>query len=153
VATLQADITADNLPKLKTDLATITTEVDKLISQMDLTEPSALDSHLNVVGDTATDALRIANDAELCCTTTTGNLNDDVNDLGGKASLPNLGSIAKWLFGIGAVMSIVDTVATILDFPATFAATAADTEAIATWADSAANQLITNKSYPAWMVP
>ena len=165
--------------ELQTDFSELTTKVEKLISQMDLTVPSALDTQLNSVDAKATDALAMLALATPSALDTALNgveasmtkVKADIDDLdeccsensavtnpiraGGATSslLGQLGNVLKWAFGIGAVMSIVDTVATILDFPATFAATAADTEAIATWADSAANQLITNKSYPAWMVP
>ena len=52
VANLQVSVAADNTVDIKADVATLTTEVDKLISQLDLTEPSALDTHVNTVADT-----------------------------------------------------------------------------------------------------
>ena len=50
VLNLQVSVTTDNTADIRTDLATITTEVDKLIAQLDLTEASALDTRVNTIG-------------------------------------------------------------------------------------------------------
>jgi hypothetical protein len=112
--------------------------VTKLVSQMDLTEPSALDSHLNSVDSVAQDALRVAEDAEACCEAQTTNLQNALKDVGGSSVLSQLGKLAGLAFGLPFLLGIADTLLAIADMPAVIKATVWDAEVVSGYAQSAA---------------
>jgi hypothetical protein len=119
-------------------VAGLATRVDKLVSQVDLSEPSALDSHVNVVDDVATNALRVAEDAEQCCEAQTGRLDNAVKDLGGASALTSLGKLVGAAFGLTFLLGLADTLLAVADMPAVIKATAWDAETVAGYATSAA---------------
>jgi hypothetical protein len=130
-----------------TELVSTGHAVTKLVSQMDLSEPSALDSHLNAVSNVANDALRVADDAEACCVTQTGNLSNLNKSLGGTSGLANLAKLAGLAFGLSFLAGIVDAVVAVFDLPAVFAATVDDVETLSGWADACATQAISDTSW------
>jgi hypothetical protein len=119
-------------------VAGLATRVDKLVSQVDLSEPSALDSHVNVVDDVATNALRVAEDAEQCCEAQTGRLDNAVKSLGGTSALTSLGKLVGAAFGLTFLLGLADTLLAVADMPAVIKATAWDAETVAGYATSAA---------------
>jgi hypothetical protein len=119
-------------------VAGLATRVDKLVSQVDLSEPSALDSHVNVVDDVATNALRVAEDAEQCCEAQTGRLDNAVKSLGGSSALTSLGNLVAKAFGLTFLLGLADTLLAMADMPAVIKATAWDAETVAGYAASAA---------------
>ena len=119
-------------------VAGLATRVDKLVSQVDLSEPSALDSHVNVVDDVATNALRVAEDAEQCCEAQTGRLDNAVKSLGGTSALSALGKLVGAAFGLTFLLGLADTLLAVADMPAVIKATAWDAETVAGYATSAA---------------
>jgi len=137
------------LPTLATTTALqdVQTEVTTTVEQLGATAPSVLGNELASTTAIAQDALRIAEDAEACCAAQTENLTNDENALGGKSSLQNLGKIAGWLFGLGVVAGLLDTVVAVFDLPAAFAATAGDAAAISKFADAVAVEVLANPSW------
>jgi hypothetical protein len=117
-------------------------QVTKLISQMDLSEPSALDSHLNAVDATATDALRVATDAEQCCDAQTQNLDNMQKNLGGSSGIGNLGKLVGLAFGLPFLLGLADTLLALADMPAVIKASAWDAEVVAGYAESAAGVIM-----------
>ena len=140
-----------NLMPTPAELTATGAAVTKLISQMDLSEPSALDSHLNAVDATAQDALRVAEDAEACCEAQTGNLSNLQKDLGGASGLANLAKLAGLAFGLTFLAGIVDAVVAIFDLPAAVLGTVADVETLSGWADACATQAIADSGWSATM--
>ena len=137
------------LPTLATTTALqgVQTEVTTTVEQLGMTAPSQLGSELGTTTAIAQDALRVAEDAEACCSAQTSRLDDDETQLGGKPNLPNLGKIAGWLFGLGFVATLLDTVVAVFDLPAAFAGTVDDVETLSSWADAAATQAISDTSW------
>jgi hypothetical protein len=153
VNALSADVSAQgiNLGQIMADIPGLATvaalgdtqgQVNKLISQMDLSEPSALDSHLNAVDATATDALRVAEDAEQCCEAQTGNLQNLQKNLGGSSGIGLLGKLAGLAFGLPFLLGLADTLLALADMPAVIKASAWDAEVVAGYAESAAGVIM-----------
>ena len=116
-------------------------------NQLALAAPSALGAEVTSVSTVAQEALRLATDADECCSVQTQNLQDDENALGGKSNLPNLGKLAGLLFGITWLAGLVDAVVAVFDLPAAFAAEVSDVKTLASWADAAANQAVLDTSW------
>ena len=137
------------VPTLATVAALSDTQVQvtTAVEQLGATAPSVLGENLASTTAIAQDALRIAEDAEACCSAQTENLSSDENALGGKSNLPNLGKIAGWLFGLTFVAGILDAVVAVFDLPAAFAATAGDAAAISKFADAVAVEVLANPSW------
>jgi hypothetical protein len=153
VNALSADVSAQgiNLGQIMADIPGLATvaalgdtqgQVNKLISQMDLSEPSALDSHLNAVDATATDALRVAEDAEQCCEAQTTNLGNLQKNLGGSSGIGLLGKLAGLAFGLPFLLGLADTLLALADMPAVIKASAWDAEVVAGYAESAAGVIM-----------
>ncbi len=119
-------------------VASLATKVDKLVSQMDLTEPSALDTQVNAVDKVAQDAARVAEDAEQCCEATTGNLERALTNVGGQSALQALGNLVAKAFGVTFLLGLADTLLALADMPAVIKATAWDAETVAGYAETAA---------------
>ena len=144
ISTLVATVpTLATVAALSDTQAQVTTAVE----QLGATAPSVLGENLASTTAIAQDALRIAEDAEACCSAQTENLSSDENALGGKSNLPNLGKIAGWLFGLTFVAGILDAVVAVFDLPAAFAATAGDAAAISKFADAVAVEVLANPSW------
>lgn len=134
----------DHLSKLVPDLATtaaltaVTAKVAVTVEELGLKHASALDTALNGVESTISDLKRQVDDDDECCATNADNIASTIESLGGKSLLSSLGSLAGKAFEVLFVASLVDTVVTVLDWPAAVAGTVYSAEKISEWAAKSA---------------
>lgn len=139
-----------DLERLVPGLATVANvsnlraEVNTVVEELDLKHASALDTALNGVEHTVADLARQARDNEECCTSNTSNLADTIKSLGGKSALASLGQLAKRAFELTALMTLLETVATIINAPLAVSAMVTDTENVSAWATTAASTIAGN---------
>lgn len=151
VATNTADIHKVEMaiPDLATGagLAVVAGQVTKLISQVDLSEPSALDSHLNAVGKTATEAQTAADKAQEAADTAQDCCAEATGALGGKSGLSSLGSLLGKVVGLTFLAGLLDPVLAVFDMPAVVKATVWETTKVAGYAEQAAKVVMADFSW------
>jgi hypothetical protein len=139
----------DAIPGLA-PLATVTalgSSVSALQRQMDLVDPSPLDSAVNAAQGAADGAATAAKDAQDCCDDAHAQLDDDENALGGKSALQKLGQLAGAAYGLLALIGFLETIEAIANLPIVLKAIITDTTTISGWAQTAASTIVADMSW------
>jgi hypothetical protein len=128
-------------------LTSLEGSVSALQRQMDLVDPSPLDTATNAAQATATQALTAAEAAQECCDDAHAQLGDDETALGGKSALPSLGKLAGAALGLLGFISLLETIEAIANLPLALKGIIADTTTIAGWAETAAPVIVADMSW------
>jgi hypothetical protein len=128
-------------------LTSLEGSVSALQRQMNLVDPSPLDTAVNAAQGAADGAATAAKDAQDCCDDAHAQIASDEAALGGKSLLSRLGQLAIRGLEAIALLEFLETIDAIANLPIAMKGIISDTTTLAGWADSAASVIVADMSW------